>query len=350
MAAIVAVISNLATAVSHTARKPSEGKKKSNSRWNKSKKRKIEDVEMDDADGIAVEEDVMKASKKNKENKGEAMVKKSRKAGKEGNKSEKSFSEGSKETGEKPPKKRRKTNENENEDAAQLKEEARGEEGSSKKARFIVFIGNLPYNATTKALQKHFAPVKPDSVRLITHKEDPKKCKGFAFLEFDKFDKMKTCLAKFHHSTFYAEGDKPEEGGEGKGGDDGKWGRKINVELTAGGGGISKARREKLSVKNEKLNEERKRKVQEEEKLKVEKRAKNVEGNGNEGIHPSRLARMEGDCDGAGIDEGRGDGYESEQGERGRGGGRSRGYGCGSGDRRGGRGGRRGMWKKRQEG
>lgn len=66
----------------------------------------------------------------------------------------------------------------------------------------------------------------------MTHKEDPKKCRGFAFLEFDNFDRMKTCLAKFHHSTFYAEGDKPEEGGEEKGGDDGKGGRKVNVELT----------------------------------------------------------------------------------------------------------------------
>lgn len=45
---------------------------------------------------------------------------------------------------------------------------------------------------------------------------------------------MKTCLSKFHHSMFYADGQKPAEGaGEGKkGGDDGEGGRKINVELT----------------------------------------------------------------------------------------------------------------------
>ncbi|RPB19436.1 hypothetical protein L211DRAFT_766191, partial [Terfezia boudieri ATCC MYA-4762] len=220
-----------------------------------------------------------KASKKDTEKKGKAMVKNSKKAGKGGSKSEEGSSEGSKEAvegGEKPDQKRRKTNINKNGDAT-IKKGAEGKEGSSKTPRFIVFVGNLPYNATTEALQKHFAPVKPNSVRLITLKEDPKKCKGFAFLEFDNFDRMKTCLAKFHHSTFY----------------DGKGGRKINVELTAGGGGTSKDRREKLSVKNEKLNEERKRRAQEEEKLKLEKQAKKAEENGNEGIHPSRLARME---------------------------------------------------------
>jgi len=182
---------------------------------------------------------------------------------------------------------------------------------------------------------------------------------------------MKTCLAKFHHSTFYAEGDKPKEGGEG---DDGKGGRKINVELTyasgfscpspfillrffdvlrkgafiyrAGGGGTSKDRREKLSAKNEKLNEERKRKMREEEKLKLEKQVKNAEENGNKGIHPSRLARIEGDGDGVGTGRGWGDGYEDERrgrGERSRGGGRGRGSSGGNGGiRRGGRGGGRG--------
>jgi len=134
---IVAAASNLPTAVSHAAPKPSEGKKNFNSRWNKSKKRKIEDVEMEDANGAAVEEEVMKAPKKHEEKEGEAMAKKSKKAGKGSSKGSKEAVEG----GEKPEKKRRKVNKKENSDATKSKEEAEGDEGSGKKARFIVFIG-----------------------------------------------------------------------------------------------------------------------------------------------------------------------------------------------------------------
>jgi nucleolar protein 6 len=105
-----------------------------------------------------------------------------------------------------------------------------------KAARFIVFIGafyppfscststnfhlkqgNLPFTTTTASIQKHFASVKPISVRHLTHKDDPKKSKGAAFVEFDGYDHMKTCLKLFHHSMF----------------DDGiSPARKINVELT----------------------------------------------------------------------------------------------------------------------
>lgn len=48
-------------------------------------------------------------------------------------------------------------------------------------------------------------------------KDDPTKSKGYAFLEFDGYDHMKTCLKLFHHSNF----------------DDGiSLPRKISVELT----------------------------------------------------------------------------------------------------------------------
>ena len=43
------------------------------------------------------------------------------------------------------------------------------------------------------------------------------KHKGIAFIEFDKFDKMETCLKKYHHSVF------PDAKN--------KAGRKINIEL-----------------------------------------------------------------------------------------------------------------------
>lgn len=62
----------------------------------------------------------------------------------------------------------------------------------------------------------HFAKVQPTSIRHSTHKETGKS-KGFAFLEFSGYDRMKTCLKLYHHSSF-EDGVSPA--------------RKINVELT----------------------------------------------------------------------------------------------------------------------
>ncbi|KAJ9630934.1 hypothetical protein H2203_001462 [Taxawa tesnikishii (nom. ined.)] len=95
-------------------------------------------------------------------------------------------------------------------------------EEPASKQRFIVFIGNLPYTATTESITKHFASISPTSVRHLT---DPAtgKSKGYAFLEFTNYDRMKTCLKLYHHTTFDS----------GAGGEKGQ--RKINVELTAGG-------------------------------------------------------------------------------------------------------------------
>ncbi|KAI9706548.1 MAG: hypothetical protein M1836_003555 [Candelina mexicana] len=146
-------------------------------------------------------------------------------------------------------------------------------DGSSPK--FIVFIGNLPFTATTESVTKHFAKLKPVSVRHRTHKETGRS-KGFAFLEFDGYDRMKTCLKLYHHSDFN-DGISPA--------------RQINVELTAGGGGSkSEERRSKLKTKNEKLNEQRKRMVLEEKNTKREK-AKKAAGDGDD-VHPSRRGRV----------------------------------------------------------
>lgn len=114
--------------------------------------------------------------------------------------------------------------------------------GEAKAPRFIVFIGNLPFSATKESITKHFAAVKPKSVRHLTKKEDPTKSKGCAFLEFEGYDHMKTCLKLYHHSEF----------------NDGiSAARQINVELSAGGGGNSKERKAKIGEKNTKLNEVR---------------------------------------------------------------------------------------------
>jgi len=86
-----------------------------------------------------------------------------------------------------------------------------------KKTRFIVFVGNLPFTATADSVRAHFAALHPISVRLLTQRDDPSKSRGIAFVEFGRFDHMKTCLDKMHHSIFN-DGKSPA--------------RKINVELT----------------------------------------------------------------------------------------------------------------------
>ncbi|KAF8848788.1 hypothetical protein BDZ45DRAFT_605335 [Acephala macrosclerotiorum] len=149
---------------------------------------------------------------------------------------------------------------------------AEGEDKDMKPARFIVFVGNLPFSATTESIKAHFTSVHPQSVRHLTKKDDPTKSKGCAFVEFAGYDHMKTCLKLMHHSTF----------------DDGKSApRKINVELTAGGGGNTKERKSKIEAKNTKLNEERVRRIHEEEKAKLEKAA-GAAAIDESAIHPSR--------------------------------------------------------------
>ncbi|OXV05351.1 hypothetical protein Egran_06881 [Elaphomyces granulatus] len=126
-----------------------------------------------------------------------------------------------------------------------------------KGGRFIVFIGNLPFTATQESVENHFCKINPISVRVATEKGNSGKCRGFGFLEFQNYDRMQTCLKLYHHSSL----------------DDGKSpARRINVELTAGGGGKSQTRKDKLEEKNRKLAEERDRTAKEQKK----KREKNV--------------------------------------------------------------------------
>ena len=184
--------------------------------------------------------------------------------------------------------------------------------GDKTKPRFILFVGNLPYSTTDTTLNTHFKKIAPFTLR---HRTDPKtkKSKGFAFLEFENYDRMKTCLKLYHHSVF----DPAKAGAEatvdgekaGKKGD--KGGRRINVELTAGGGGKAEGRKEKIKAKNVRLEEQRKRRAEVErtEKAKKEKKERK-DGDGTDAastkqksevaeagaqensMHPSRLARM----------------------------------------------------------
>lgn len=100
---------------------------------------------------------------------------------------------------------------------------------------------------------------------------------------------MKTCLAKFHHTEF------TDSQGNA---------RRINVELTAGGGGKNGERMDKVREKNQKLNEERARRIAKEELEKAEsakgkkgkkEQKETVEDNREEVfVHPSRRAHVPG--------------------------------------------------------
>lgn len=170
--------------------------------------------------------------------------------------------------------------------------------------RFIVFVGNMPWTTTTQQIEQHFKKLTP-KVRHSTDKVT-KKSKGFAFLEFDDYSKMKTCLKVYHHSIFDPERTArlPEsaldENGLAKELTDEKGrllGRRINVELTAGGGGKGAGRKDKIVQKNTKLFEERERRKKEEMKQQRSKNrnaksAVNTSEIGSEAIHPSRMNRV----------------------------------------------------------
>ena len=191
----------------------------------------------------------------------------------------------------------------------------------SKKDRFILFIGNLPYAATTETITNHFVALQPFTVRHSTDKTTGKS-KGYAFLEFENYDKMKTCLQLYHHSMFdpdaaAAEIETKEKATQGKKRKDpnqtktekpvekshSKNARRINVELTAGGGGKGKERKEKIDQKNKKLAEERERRHVKENMEKANaaqgKKARPATGanadakdDNTANIHPSRLERV----------------------------------------------------------
>lgn len=175
--------------------------------------------------------------------------------------------------------------------------------------RFICFIGNIPYNTTSAQVHSHFIKI-ADGIKSIRLPSDKKtgKGKGFAFLEFDGFDKMKTCLKLYHHSIFDPSVETEDKEAKPGQKETGK-GRRINVDLTVGGGGAGKERKQKIHAKNQKLDEQRERahikekeeaakegkKVKKEKKITtgangVEPIKEQVEDRG--AIHPSRLNRV----------------------------------------------------------
>ncbi|CCH44741.1 putative RNA-binding protein [Wickerhamomyces ciferrii] len=161
--------------------------------------------------------------------------------------------------GEEPVKKKRKTRRG---------KKGKGSGGSA--PRFLLFVGNLPYDVTQTELLSHFGAAGPDRIRIRTDK-------GIAFLEFDGKGgdiqhKMEVAL-RMHHSTLRN--------------------RKINVELTVGGGGNSTNRLDKIREKNDKLLDERKTRLKEERAARM-KKADAAKAQDLTGVHPARAAKMMG--------------------------------------------------------
>ncbi|KAF9178447.1 hypothetical protein BGZ51_005902 [Haplosporangium sp. Z 767] len=213
------------------------------------KKRKLDDSIAD-----VPEEDTVDNNNNNNESETKATKdkddskKKSKDASKDKSKDNKKDADASE-----PEKKKRRRGKGTSKDEAKEGSETKKGEGDNatgedakpekpKNTKFIVFVGNLPYNITKEQLEKHFESCgKISSVRVQTDKVTGKG-KGFAFMEFPEVEAMQKAL--YFNKTLIKE-------------------RPINVELTAGGGGSKSVnRKQKIAQKNEALNEER-RKVHE---------------------------------------------------------------------------------------
>lgn len=170
--------------------------------------------------------------------------------------------------------------------------------GANSGPRFILFVGNLSYKVTEADLRQYFKSSKPDVIRLRPDK-------GIGFLEF-------TDEGRKEHSKKDNEENLKDEEEKDKGHSSMRsrmdfalskhhtifQDRKINVELTAGGGGNSKVRLEKIKEKNEKLGQEKKVKIAKQEskkKSKPDQKSGTTAESSTEavgGIHPSRLNRV----------------------------------------------------------
>ncbi|XP_046846955.1 uncharacterized RNA-binding protein C365.04c-like [Xenia sp. Carnegie-2017] len=111
-------------------------------------------------------------------------------------------------------------------------------ENKKSTSRFILFIGNLSFDCSEENIRNHFNMADDlVDVRILTNKTTGKS-KGCAFLEF-KNKKSQMKALQLHHSSVC--------------------GRRVNVEVTCGGGGNGEQRINKLKSKIDKMKEKRKK-------------------------------------------------------------------------------------------
>uniref|UniRef100_K3WTZ2 RRM domain-containing protein n=1 Tax=Globisporangium ultimum (strain ATCC 200006 / CBS 805.95 / DAOM BR144) TaxID=431595 RepID=K3WTZ2_GLOUD len=131
-------------------------------------------------------------------------------------------------TEKQPPKKNTGDESKKRKRSSKAKEGA--EEDPNKKVKSIhltLFIGQLPYNATEQKIREHFREAGEIEVRMLTDKRT-KKFKGTAFIEVKDSKALGAALSR-HHTLMN--------------------GRRINVEMTASGGGNkSEQRRTKIDL------------------------------------------------------------------------------------------------------
>ncbi|KAJ3954508.1 hypothetical protein N0V92_008999 [Colletotrichum tropicale] len=245
---------------------PADGEKKKK-KDKKSKKAKTEEQ----GEAAPAEEEVKeekKSKKEKKDKKKEAKAKEEAKPETNGEEKSKKKDKKSKKTKEEPTAPAPAP-------AAEEQEEEPAEGG--KREKYIVFVGNLPYTANKESIRAHFSAYNPSAVRCLNKDNNPNVCRGIAFLEFSNGSNMRTCLDKMHHTEF----------------DDGlSPARRINLELSAGGGGKSKFRREKIKSRNVQLDENRVKRMQKEEEYKKQRVSEGGSNTQQDSIHPSRLALM----------------------------------------------------------
>ena len=149
------------------------------------------------------------------------------------------------------PNKKAKTTEVENAGAGN------GEQGQQGvKKRYLVFAGNLPYDATEAELRDHFKGI--GSLAAVRLRDQ----KGFAFLEFEDPATHAKAL-KLNHSMLR--------------------GRRINVEMTAGGGGNGANRKKKITEKNKKFQDEWAKKIAAEKEAQEARAASGESGENAQG-------------------------------------------------------------------
>ncbi|KAE9578309.1 putative RNA-binding protein [Colletotrichum fructicola] len=246
---------------------PADGEKKKK-KDKKSKKAKTEEEEAAPAEEEVKEE--KKSKKEKKDKKKEAKAKEETKPETNGEEKSKKKDKKSKKTKEEPTAPA---------PAPAAEEQAAEEEPAEggKREKYIVFVGNLPYTANKESIRAHFSAYNPSAVRCLNKDNNPNVCRGIAFLEFSNGSNMRTCLDKMHHTEF----------------DDGlSPARRINLELSAGGGGKSKFRREKIKSRNVQLDENRVKRMQKEEEYKKQRVSEGGSNTQQDSIHPSRLALM----------------------------------------------------------
>ncbi|GMF61635.1 unnamed protein product [Phytophthora fragariaefolia] len=114
------------------------------------------------------------------------------------------------------------------------KKKGNKEDENQKSIHLTLFVGQLPFRATEESIRKHFAEAGEIKLRMLTDKKT-KKFKGTAFIEVKDSKALGAALSR-HHTLLQ--------------------GRRINVEMTASGGGNkSENRRNKIDQHRKKQSD-----------------------------------------------------------------------------------------------